>query len=201
MLAALVYLADLETENFCGNYTRQAAEYGINIASGALPRHISLGTPHPVSDFAQYLRFTDAFASRLRPLHLTLNSLDAAQARAGTREVCWLGFHYLYSRELEGARRKTASALRLLHLALPDPDPIWNTRNLTLLTGTGDLALYRNYACSSPRTFAGKTVTFDKLGVFFYSGSAYGECPYFCCRRYPLSRTQTLLQEETNYVL
>ena len=109
MLAALVYLADLDTENFCGSYTVKAAQKGISVASGALPRHISLGSPHPVENFEEYLHMAEEFAAVLSPLKVILTGMEACRAKTGNREVCWLGFRYLENLQLEQARVQAAS--------------------------------------------------------------------------------------------
>ena len=186
MLAALVYLADLDTENFCGSYTVKAAQKGISVASGALPRHISLGSPHPVENFEEYLHMAEEFATVLSPLKVILTGMEACRAKTGNREVCWLGFHYLDNLQLEQARVQAARWLAGQEIYLPEPDPVRGTRNLTLLIGEEDLGACQSYAREVSATATGRTAVFDQMGVFLYDGDTYGECDYFCCRRFRL---------------
>lgn len=190
MLATLVYLADLDAENFCGLCTLTAARSGVNIASAALPRHISLGTPHRVEDMASYLDMARRVAHEIPPLRITLTAAAAKQAQAGDETVCWLGFHYEESPVLEQARETAARHFEQHHLSLPSPDPICGTRNLTLLTGRGCFDAYQAAQRNLSDRFAGQTLAFHQLGVFYYDADVYsGSCPYFCCQRFQLTET------------
>ena len=187
MLATLCYLADLETENLCGAYTWPAEQFGISISSGALPRHISLGTPAKVKDMDAFLQVADHIADQLHVLHPVLNGkMDAKAVTSNGRNICWAGFHYHELPQLEDARALVSKVLHENGFGFDGNDPIFGTRNLTLLTGQGDINAFKSWA-SSQEEMSEHPVCFDKLGVFFYEGETFGEGSYFCCKRYPLA--------------
>ena len=191
MLATLVYLADLQAENFCGTCTLTAAQSGVDIASAALPRHISLGTPLLVEDMPFYISIAERVSQVLSPLHIELTSSEAKRINIGNKEACWLGFHYHEVPLLEKTRTLVSSALCEQGFTLPSADPIHGTRNLTLVTGTGDFTFYQAASDILSDHFAGKQLTFDKLGVFFYDADTYRpDCNYFCCHRFQLKNNK-----------
>ena len=185
MLATLVYLADEAAENFCGKVTLDlAVRHALPVGSAALPRHISLGTVHAVKDFEHYLQLAARVAEKLEPLTVELTVADTVTTPDGKN---WLGFHFTMSEQLAQSRELAGTLLRQAGYCLPDPDPIKNGQNLTLLMETIDPARFRVCVQEMPADrYIGKPLRFDHMGVFFYDADTYAASHYYCCRRFLL---------------
>lgn len=182
MLATLCYLADFEAENFCCQYTLKAAHCGASIASGALPRHISLGTPRNITDIFAFICEAEKLSAHLSPLVVQLKTLEAIDTSTSSEHTCWLGFHYAAVQELETAREAVAELFQKLDCSISKQDPIRGTRNLTLLTGNLDLQTLQNAKKRFQRTISIKHCDSISLACFIMMAMCLENSPIFAVK-------------------
>lgn len=182
----LVLMADRDGENFCRAIMLDGAmNGGLGVAAAGLPRHISLGLPYYVRDFNAYLAFAERFAAGLHPIEVRLTDMACAPIGSATGNYC---FKFETDADLDTMRAQTVAALRAeLGLDVPEKDGVTGTRNITLGFGKAPFDAYKAYVDGAGRAaFAGRTLRFDELGVFYYDEDTIGANNFFCCKRIPL---------------
>ena len=76
----LCLLADFDAENYIRDIMRRGAvEGGVGVAAAGLPRHISLGMPYEVKDWAAYEKFAEKLAKELKPVTVRLCDIVAGK--------------------------------------------------------------------------------------------------------------------------
>lgn len=164
----LVFMADMEGENFCRKIMLDGAmRGGLGVAAAGLPRHISLGMPYEVADYDAYLDFAEKYAAKLHPIQVTVNGMNAGRIGNVTGNYC---LTFDTDADLEELRKQTREALRSeLDLAVPETDGVTGTRNITLGFGKAPFDAYKAYVDNvDPAGYQNVTLTFDELGVFYY---------------------------------
>ena len=59
-------------------------------------------------------------------------------------------------------------------------------KSITLGFGTAPYENYKGFVDSIDRSFIGKNLTFNELGIFYYDQPTIAANNFFCCRRFKL---------------
>lgn len=187
MIGTVCYIADLATENYINEFKIEASEvFHVGVSGGNVPRHISLGMPYQVEDWKSYVSFVEDFAKTLSPVEVTIESMSTTcfpRPDTGAFLVCFtecFGLDEIRARLTREIKDK---------LGIEIKDNLIGKRNIALGCGSAPIEPYQQYVASvDPSRYMGKTLRFDKIGIFYYPSENWDPATYTCYRRIELNR-------------
>ena len=182
MIGTICYIADFDTENCLNEFKLQASEnFHVGVTGGNVPRHISLGMPYEVPDWNAYVSFAEKFARTLKPVTVSVEGMLTACFPRPDTGAFLLKFKEDFG--LDSIRQRLASSIKD-ELGVVIGDSLIGKRFIALGCGTAGVEAYKAYVDSlDPSSYVGKSLRFDKIGIFYYPSANWDPATYMCYRK------------------